>query len=127
MNGLRTSSRCASVRGRAPLVRAPGASPVTFFGYECVLEPPYPTLPPRGGEGFQDAPCVRGPAPAARSGYVLLETVIATGLLIVGLAVIGAQIQDSDTAIRQMRLRLRAMTLARPPLAGLGLGVVEVE
>jgi len=35
-----------------------------------------------------------------RRGYVLLETVVATGLLIVGLAVIGAQVQDSQTFAR---------------------------
>ena len=64
---------------------------------------------------------------ASRCGYVLLETVIATGLLIVGLAVLGAQIQDSETAIRQMRLRLRAMTLAEQQLAELDLGLVELD
>ena len=64
---------------------------------------------------------------ANRQGYVLLETVIATGLLIVGLAVIGAEIQDSDTAIRQMRLRLRAMTLAEQHLAELDLGLIELD
>jgi len=62
-----------------------------------------------------------------RPAYVLLETVIATGLLIVGLAVIGAEIQDSDTAIRQMRLRLRAMTLAEQHLAELDLGLIELD
>ena len=62
-----------------------------------------------------------------RRGYVLLETVIATGLLIVGLAVLGAQIQDSESAIRQMRLRLRAMTLAEQQLAELDLGLVELD
>ncbi len=62
-----------------------------------------------------------------RCGYVLLETVIATGLLIVGLAVLGAQIQDSDTAIRHMRLRLRAMTLAEQQLAELDLGLIELD
>src|SRR3990170_1677399 len=62
-----------------------------------------------------------------RRGYVLLETVIATGLLIVGLAVLGAQIQDSDTAIRQMRLRLRAMTLAEQQLAQMDLGLIELD
>ena len=63
----------------------------------------------------------------SRRGYVLLETVIATGLLIVGLAVIGAEIQDSDTAIRQMRLRLRAMTLAEQHLAEMDLGLIELD
>ncbi len=62
-----------------------------------------------------------------RRGYVLLETVIATGLLIVGLAVLGAQIQDSQTAIRHMRLRLQAMTLAEQQLAELDLGLVELD
>lgn len=64
---------------------------------------------------------------ASRRGYVLLETVIATGLLIVGLAVLGAQIQESNTAIRNMRLRLRAMTLAEQQLAELDLGLIELD
>ena len=67
------------------------------------------------------------PMKLARPAYVLLETVIATGLLIVGLAVIGAEIQDSDTAIRQMRLRLRAMTLAEQHLAEMDLGLIKLD
>ncbi|MBU0717442.1 MAG: hypothetical protein KJ749_04265 [Planctomycetes bacterium] len=58
---------------------------------------------------------------------MLLETVIATGLLILGLAVIGAQVQDADTSIRKMQLRLRAMMLAERSLAELDLGLVELD
>jgi len=115
MNCLRTSNRNAIVLGRVPLVRAPGTSPVTNCACVCGLTP------------TAQNNNVRRLAPAAQMAYVLLETVIATGLLIVGLAVLGAQIQDSETAIRQMRLRLRAMTLAEQQLAELDLGLVELD
>lgn len=62
-----------------------------------------------------------------RGGYVLLETVIATGMLILGLAVIGAQLQSSDTALRKMDLRLRAMMLAEEQLGRLSLGLVKLD
>ena len=62
-----------------------------------------------------------------RSAYLLLETVIATGLLIAGLAVIGTQYQSSETAIRKMQLRIRAITLAELKLAELDMGLVELE
>ncbi len=62
-----------------------------------------------------------------RRAYVLLETVVATGLLIVGLAVIGAQIQDSDTSIRKMERRIRALMLAELQLAELEMGLIELE
>jgi len=118
MNRFRTSNGRANFLGRGPLVRARGAGPVTFFG-------PVRGLAPAALIGSLVRP--RGLKPAARSGYVLLETVIATGLLIVGLAVLGAQIQDSQTAIRHMRLRLRAMTLAEQQLAELDLGLIELD
>jgi hypothetical protein len=57
----------------------------------------------------------------------LLETVIATGLLVLGLAVIGAQVQDADTTIRRMQLHLEAMRLAEATLAELDLGLVELD
>ncbi len=62
-----------------------------------------------------------------RRGYVLLETVIATGLLIVGLAVIGAQVQSADTSVRKMDRELRAMLLAEQQLAELDLGLIELD
>lgn len=62
-----------------------------------------------------------------RYGYVLLETVIATGLLIVGLAVIGAQVQDSVTSVRRMDTKTRAMMLADIQLAELSLGLIELD
>ncbi len=61
-----------------------------------------------------------------RRGYVLLETVIATGLLIVGLAVIGAQIQDSDAALKKMERKVRAVMLAELKLAELDMGVIKL-
>ncbi len=60
-------------------------------------------------------------------GYILLETVVATGLLIVGLAVIGAQVQSADTSVRTMDRELRAMMLAEQQLAELDLGLIELE
>lgn len=62
-----------------------------------------------------------------RHGYVLLETVVATGLLVIGLAVIGAQVQDSQTSVRKMQRRIRAMMLAEQHLAMLDLGLVELD
>ncbi len=62
-----------------------------------------------------------------RPAYVLLETVIATGLLIVGLAVIGAQVQTSDYAVRTMERRMRAMMLAEQFLAELDLGLIALD
>lgn len=62
-----------------------------------------------------------------RPAYVLLETVVATGLLIVGLAVIGAQIQSADTSVRTMERKVRAVMLAEQQLAELDLGLVELE
>jgi uncharacterized membrane protein YgcG len=59
--------------------------------------------------------------------YVLLETVIATGLLVVGLAVIGGQFQDSETSVRKMQRRIRAVELAEQQLAQLDLGLVELD
>lgn len=60
-------------------------------------------------------------------GYILLETVIGTGLLILGLAVIGSQFQDSDMAIKKMQRRVRAIELAEQQLAELDLGLVELD
>lgn len=60
-------------------------------------------------------------------GYVLLETVVATGLLVLGLSVIGAQVQDSTTAIRKMELKMRAMSLAQMQMAMLDLGLIELD
>ncbi len=65
--------------------------------------------------------------PAARDAYVLLETVMATGLLLIGLSVIGAQIQEADTTVRKMDLRLRAVMLAEMQLAELELGLVKFD
>jgi len=60
-------------------------------------------------------------------GYVLLETVIATGVLIVGLAVIGAQLQESDKSVHKMERRMRAMALADSYMAQLDLGLIPLD
>jgi hypothetical protein len=62
-----------------------------------------------------------------RRGYVLLETVVATGLLVVGLAVLGAQVQDAQKSVRTMERRIRAIQLAEQQLAELEMGLVELE
>ena len=70
---------------------------------------------------------VRSEGRGSRSGYVLLETVVATGLLIVGLAVIGSQVQDAAKAIRQMDQQVRALSLAEQHLVQFDLGLIELE
>lgn len=62
-----------------------------------------------------------------RAAYVMLETVIATGLLIVGLGVIGAQLQDSNAAVHKMQIKTQAILLAESQLAMLDLGLVELD
>ena len=62
-----------------------------------------------------------------RRGWVLLETVLATGLLIFGLSLIGAQMQDASASVRRMEIELRAMALAELKLAELDLGLVELD
>jgi hypothetical protein len=79
------------------------------------------------GKGIRRGPRPRAHAAAWRGGYVLLETVIATGLLVVGIAVIGAQVQTSDYAIRRMERRVRAMYLAEQHLAEFDLGLIELD
>ena len=64
---------------------------------------------------------------ARRCAYILLETVIASGLLVVGMAVIGAQLQDSDMAIRKMERRVRGMILAQQQLSFLDLGLIKLD
>lgn len=79
---------------------------------------------------IQDPRCPRYGCPrchAWQSGYVLLETVIATGLLVIGLAVIGAQVQDADTSLKQMERRTRAMMLAESQFAQMDLGLVKLD
>lgn len=62
-----------------------------------------------------------------RKAYLLLETVIATGLLILALAVIGVQVQKSHHAIRDMERDVRAIALAEQFLAEMDLGLVELD
>ncbi|MCO6437257.1 MAG: hypothetical protein J5J06_09245 [Phycisphaerae bacterium] len=62
-----------------------------------------------------------------RGGYVLLETVIATGMLILGLAVIGSQLQSAQKSVRMMERKMRAMALADLQLGQLDLGLVELQ
>lgn len=63
----------------------------------------------------------------ARRGYILLETVVATGMLIVGLSIIGSQVQSADKSIKMMERKIRAVALAEQHLAELDLGLVELD
>jgi len=58
---------------------------------------------------------------------LLLETVMATGLLVMALAAIGVQVQRSRGAIKEMRQKVRALSLAEQQLALLDLGLVELD
>ncbi len=62
-----------------------------------------------------------------RSAYLLLETIVATGMLIIGLSVIGAQVQSADQSIHEMRLRTTAVTLAERFLAELEMGLIDLD
>lgn len=64
---------------------------------------------------------------ARRGGYLLLETVIATGLLIIGIAVIGSQVSEAEKSVRQMRREMRGMLLAEQYIAELDLGLIELD
>jgi hypothetical protein len=87
---------------------------------------------PRGIRGLAIDPTHPNPererrAVHSRRAYVMLETVIATGMLIVGLAVIGAQLQESSKAVYTMRLKTRAVMLAEMQLAQLDLGLIKLD
>ncbi len=64
---------------------------------------------------------------ARRPGYVLLETVVATGLLVAGLAVIGANVQDVQHSVRTMGRDMEALRLAERHFAELDLGLIELD
>ena len=67
------------------------------------------------------------PEPPRARGYVLLETVIATALLILGLAVVGAQVQDAYTSIKKMELRTRALMQVESFLSEMAMGLIEID
>ncbi len=79
-----------------------------------------------GHTGWKPVPHVAKRA-VRRAGYVLLETVLATGLLVTGMAVIGAQIQDAHRASVMMERELRAMMLAEMHIALMDAGQLELE
>lgn len=69
----------------------------------------------------------RGLKSAARSAYVLLETLIATTLLVLGLAVIGTQVQRAYFETLEMERRTRALMLAESKLAELDTGLIVFD
>ena len=64
---------------------------------------------------------------ALRRGYVLLETVIATGLLVVGLAALGAQFQESQYGVWRMQERVEVLSLAELKLAEFEQDLVDFD
>lgn len=62
-----------------------------------------------------------------RSGFVLLEVVVSLGLMVLGMTVIGAQINDSFRRASRTALKMRAMTLAESRLAQLDSGALELD
>lgn len=82
---------------------------------------------PRSREGGGSGRVPHRNSGLRRRAYVLLETVIATGLLIVGLAVIGAQLQESDKSVRKMERKMRALMLADAYVAQLDLGLIPLD
>jgi hypothetical protein len=85
-----------------------------------------PVLHPCQPAGRAHAPRLV-PESGRRPAFLLLETVIATGLLILALAVIGIQVQKSHFAIRDMVRESRAIPLAEQFLAEMDLGLVELD
>lgn len=71
--------------------------------------------------------CVQDRRSGRSGGYILLETVVATGLLIVGLAVIGSQVQEGQRSVRTMERKIRAIELARQKVAELEMGLLDVS
>ncbi len=71
---------------------------------------------------------IRGTFSRRRSrAYILLETVVAAGVLVVGLSVIGAQILGASNGVRKMERLTQAMMLAEMKLAELDLGLVKLD
>ncbi len=60
----------------------------------------------------------------ARAGYLLLEVVLALGLLILGMAIIGMQIQDAFEAAHDSHRMLRAINLAESKISELDAGLI---
>jgi type II secretory pathway pseudopilin PulG len=71
--------------------------------------------------------CGGGNSRRRAGGYVLLETVIATGMLILGLAVLGTMVQDSDTAVHKLNIQVRARMLAEQFLSLMDAGQLELD
>ena len=60
-----------------------------------------------------------------RRGYLLLEVVVALGLLVLGLATLGMQIQNAHETTYETKRTLRAMNLAESQLAQLEAGLIQ--
>ncbi len=80
------------------------------------------------GTVWQPVPagCARTPVGPGRGrcGYLLLEVVIALGLLVVGLSAIGMQVQTSYETTHETARMLRAMNLAESKMAELESGLI---
>lgn len=64
---------------------------------------------------------------ARRGGFVLLEVVLALGLLVLGMTVIGAQVHQAFETSVKTALTMRAMMLAESRLAQLDSGMLELD
>lgn len=62
-----------------------------------------------------------------KRGFLLLEVVIAVGLLVVGMALVGMQIHNSSRASRQAERSMRTLLLAESKLAELDSGLIVPE
>lgn len=64
---------------------------------------------------------------AAPRGYVLLEALIATTLMVLGLAIVGSAVQKAYFESLEMERRTRALMLAESKLAELDTGLIQFE
>lgn len=62
-----------------------------------------------------------------RSAYLLLETLIATAFLVLGLAVIGSQVQRAYFSRQEIQRQYRALMLAESKLAEIDTGILEID
>ncbi len=85
----------------------------------------WPQQPLPHGRGSDGAPL--SPSVSHRRGFVLLEVVLALGLLVLGMTVIGAQVHQAFETSVKTALTMRGMMLAESRLAQLDSGMLELD